>query len=262
MGAGSKASQEKTSLRPAFGDQTFPLKGRGAWLSETGFQRFKNRHRPIQRPQRRSEQRNAPQGPSQGYVWKQLFSPQAQPSLNSFPSYPPDLWSGNCRCSQGRNIQSCSETAGGKTPTVGWAESKAKCSARSHSGCLPWTAGVPARLYRGRRAARAAAQHRLPAGRRRRPVFSQTFRQSRSQVRPSRVLLPHSPEAPSHATLDASVAAERKAEVPPGPERSHFRRKPARRRAPQVTSHEPDGSLGARPRGAGAAPRASGRLLR
>lgn len=37
-----------------------------------------------------------PRGTSQRYVWKRLFSPQVRLSLNSFPSHPPRLSSGNC----------------------------------------------------------------------------------------------------------------------------------------------------------------------
>lgn len=49
-----------------------------------------------------SGQRNHPTGPSQCYVWKQLFSLQVQLSLNNLPSYRPYLESNNPQPPRGR----------------------------------------------------------------------------------------------------------------------------------------------------------------
>lgn len=129
-----------------FGDQTFPFKGK------TGLTDFSEASRIdwSQRIQRRSEQRNAPRETSPCYVWKQLFSPQVQLSLNSLSSYPPGLESSNCHCSQGQHVQSCSETAGAKTlerfgqsPTAWLAESK-KANPALHEDSVQEPLRVPA----------------------------------------------------------------------------------------------------------------------
>ena len=105
-----------------------------------------------------SGQRNTPRGPSQCYVWKQLFSLQVQLPLNNLPSYPPRLESNNPQPPRARMFRAV-PTQQEQSHRKGWDGSK-RCDRQEAKQTLfvtktqctsakvspSWAAPAPARL--------------------------------------------------------------------------------------------------------------------
>ena len=150
----AKTGKEKRFNAHVWRSQTFPLKGR-IGLAHV-FRGIENR--PVSADSEVSGQRNTPQGPSQCYVWKQLFSLQVQLSLNNIPSYSPYLESNNPQPPRGRMFravlrqQEQSHWKGSdESKRCNWQKAKqtlfiTKTQCTSAKVCLSWAAKAPARL--------------------------------------------------------------------------------------------------------------------